>query len=147
MIDTFRDLFIRDLKKLKQEIELYREESSLWKVESSINNSGGNLCLHLVGNLNAYLGAGVAKTDYIRNRPYEFSAKNVDRNSLLQAIDETIEVVGEAMDKLKEEDLKKPFPVKIWQEETGMAFTLIHLHGHLTYHLGQINYHRRLLDK
>ncbi|UZR98559.1 DUF1572 family protein [Chondrinema litorale] len=147
MIEVLKELFNRDLKKLKQEISLYKNESTLWKVENSISNSGGNLCLHLVGNLKTYIGNGLANTDYIRQRDFEFSAKFVDRNHIYTQIDETIEVVNQGLNQLTDEDLKGTFPMIIWEKETGMAFTLMHLHSHLNYHLGQINYHRRLLEK
>jgi len=60
IVESLKELFRRDLQKLKQEIELYEKDSNLWKVESSIKNSGGNLCLHLIGNLNTFIGNGLA---------------------------------------------------------------------------------------
>lgn len=139
-------LFERDLNKLKTEINLYQNEENLWKIESNILNSGGNLCLHIIGNLNAFIGAGIAKSGYIRNREGEFSLKHVSRNKLINDIDDTIQIIKKGLSQLSENDLKKDFPIVIWKEPTKMDFTLIHLHSHLNYHLGQINYHRRLLD-
>ncbi|WP_379083926.1 DUF1572 family protein [Pedobacter sp. UC225_65] len=144
---ALKALFTRDLQKLKQEIIAYKNEETMWMIEESISNSAGNLCLHLIGNLNAYIGVGLAKTDYIRNRELEFSAKNVPRATLIKGIAETITVVENGLDSLTEEQLKGNFPIVIWEKESGMLFTLIHLTTHLNYHLGQINYHRRLLDK
>jgi hypothetical protein len=146
MKEALKKLFIRDLKKLKQEIELYNNEAILWKTVNSIKNSGGNLCLHIIGNLKTYIGNGLAGTEYIRQRDFEFSGKNVDRSKLYKEIDETIDIVNQGIGGIKDEALHGNFPIIIWKEETGMAFTLIHLHGHLNYHLGQINYHRRILD-
>ena len=143
---TLQSLFKRDLEKLKTEIEQYSSEENLWRTDKNITNSAGNLCLHLIGNLNAFIGAGLAKTDYIRNREFEFSGKDVPRASLLQQIDETIIVVEKGLDTLTKEALSGDFPIQIWGKPTGMEFTLIHLATHLSYHLGQINYHRRLLD-
>ena len=144
---ALKTLFTRDLQKLKQEIIAYKNEETMWIVEESISNAAGNLCLHLIGNLNAYIGVGLGKTDYIRNRELEFSAKNVPRATLIKGIEETITVVENGLDALNEEQLKGNFPIVIWEKESGMLFTLIHLTTHLNYHLGQINYHRRLLDK
>ena len=48
MKEALIELFDRDLKKLKQEIESYNDESVLWKTEKAIQNSGGNLCLHII---------------------------------------------------------------------------------------------------
>jgi len=143
---ALQELYRRDLNRLKEEIRLYQDEVNLWKIENSIKNSGGNLCLHLIGNLKTYIGNGLVQIGYVRQRDFEFSGKNVARTELYQQIDETIEVVGRGVNKITEEQLQGNFPMKIWKEETGMTFTLIHLHSHLNYHLGQINYHRRMLD-
>jgi uncharacterized damage-inducible protein DinB len=147
MITTaLKTLFSRDLKKLRTEIESYRNETALWKVEKMIPNPAGNLCLHLVGNLNAYIGAGLAKTSYVRQRALEFSLKDIPRAELLQRIDDTLLVVETALDSLTDEMLQQDFPVVIWDKPTSIDFTLLHLATHLNYHLGQINYHRRLTD-
>lgn len=84
--ETLKILFNRDLTKLKQEIELYQNETKLWAIEKGITNSAGNLCLHLIGNLNSYIGSELGKTNYIRNRPLEFSLKNVPRVELLDKL-------------------------------------------------------------
>ena len=52
LIEVLNSIFERDLVKLKLEIELYQDENSIWAVDKRISNSAGNLCLHLVGNLN-----------------------------------------------------------------------------------------------
>jgi hypothetical protein len=146
VIEAFKELFKRDLAKLKSEIRLYNSDKALWEIEKSIKNSGGNLCLHLVGNLNTYIGNGILNIGYIRDREFEFAGKSVPRAELYKQIDETIAIVDNALNTLSPEQLQDNFPMLIWEQETGMAFTIIHLHGHLNYHLGQINYHRRLLD-
>lgn len=147
MITTaLKEVFKRDLLKLKKEIELYKEDATLWKIENTINNSGGNLCLHLIGNLKTYIGNGLTDIGYQRNREFEFAGKMVDRNILYREIEETIEIVERALTLITEAQLGGDFPMLIWEEKTGMTFTLIHLHGHLNYHLGQINYHRRILE-
>lgn len=144
--ETLKALFRRDLEKLKTEIELYSNDAALWKLEANISNTAGNLCLHLIGNLNAYIGVGLANTGYIRQRPLEFSLKNIPRQQLLQKIDATIEVVEAGLNSLGREQLDKEFPIVIWDKPADMEYTLVHLLSHLNYHLGQINYHRRLVD-
>ncbi|MFK7934709.1 MAG: DUF1572 family protein [Saprospiraceae bacterium] len=144
---ALQQLFQRDLLKLKAEIAAYQNETLLWKIDKEIKNSGGNLCLHLIGNLNTYIGNGLTDMGYVRQRDFEFAGKNVARTDLYVAIDETIAIVQQGIENLTEAQLQGNFPIVIWDEPTTTYFTLIHLHGHLTYHLGQINYHRRLLDK
>jgi len=146
VIETLQKIFKRDLEKLKQEIASYRNESNLWKVDKSIANSSGNLCLHLVGNLNAYIGAEIGKTGYVRNRELEFSLKNIPQAQLVKMIEDTIVVVEDGLSKLNENDLEREYPLLVLKEKTSTGYFLIHLAAHLGYHLGQVNYHRRLLD-
>jgi hypothetical protein len=146
IIETLKTLYTRDLNKLKSEIESYKSEESLWRFEKSISNSAGNLCLHIIGNLNAYIGVGLAKTAYVRQRDLEFSLKNIPKAELIQRIEETIEMLEKGLKNLSPKQLKDDFPVIIWEKPTQMEYTLVHLTTHLNWHLGQINYHRRLLD-
>jgi hypothetical protein len=146
LIETLQTLFARDLAQLRKEIELYTNENNLWKVEHDIKNSAGNLCLHLIGNLNAFIGKTIGKTDFVRNRDLEFSIKNVPREELLDKIDKTIQVVNQSLSNLDENALKEEFPILIFEKKSSVEFMMIHLSTHLSYHLGQINYHRRLLD-
>jgi uncharacterized damage-inducible protein DinB len=147
LIETLSTLFTRDLNRLRNEIALYQHEDIIWKIDGNIANSAGNLCLHLVGNLNTYIGKEIGKTNYIRNRELEFSLKQVPRTELLAMIDNTIKVVNQALHNLDEQALEAEYPVLVFEAKTSTGFLLVHLATHLTYHLGQVNYHRRLLDK
>jgi len=140
-------LFARDLMRLKNEIEQYHTETNIWITQPEISNSAGNLCLHLLGNLNTYIGAEIGNTGYIRQRELEFSLKNIPRTNLIEAIETIKQIVHNSLEKLTEEDLQKEFPIQIFAEPHTTEYILIHLTTHLNYHLGQINYHRRLLDK
>ena len=141
-----KTLYIRDLTKLRQEISLYNNESIIWATDKSISNSAGNLCLHLVGNLNTYIGAVLGNSGYVRNRDLEFSLKDVPRLELLNKIDQTIIVIESTLSRLPDAQLETEYPILVWEEKTSTAYLLIHLATHLSYHLGQVNYHRRLLD-
>lgn len=143
---TLIALFERNLTKLKTELLAYKSEEAIWKTEAAIPNSAGNLALHLIGNLNTYIGAEMGKTGYIRNRPLEFSAKFVPREQLIADIEATIEVIKNALPLLTEEDYQAEYPLLVFEEKTSIEYFLVHLTVHLGYHLGQVNYHRRLLD-
>lgn len=136
----------RELLKLKIEIESYKDESALWRIEKNIANSGGNLCLHLIGNLNTYIGAILGQSGYVRDRDAEFSLKNISRKELIQKIEDTIRVIDQVLPQLTAAQLEQEYPIIVLKEPTSTEFFLVHLASHLTYHLGQINYHRRLLD-
>jgi uncharacterized damage-inducible protein DinB len=138
--------FNRDLPKLKAELEQYSNENNIWKVDKGIANSAGNLCLHLIGNLNHFIGHLLGGTDYVRQRELEFSQKDIPRTELLQRINDTMKVVETSLQKLGPEDFEKEYPVVLLDKPMKTGFFLVHLTTHLAYHLGQINYHRRLLD-
>lgn len=147
LINVLKSLFTRDLTRLKNEIELYQDESKMWNIENQIKNSGGNLCLHLIGNLNTYISAEFGKTGYIRNREREFSAKHIPKSELIEQINQTIKDVNFSLDQLTLEQLKAEYPQLVFKEKTTTEYFLVHLTTHLTYHLGQINYHRRLMER
>ena len=147
LVAALQTLFDRDLNKLKHEIEAYRGEEAIWLVDKGISNSAGNLCLHLIGNLNAFIGAELGHSGYVRHRELEFSRKDVPRAELIASIEATRSVVAAALAQLPEEQLSQEYPVLVFESKTTTAYFLLHLTTHLTYHLGQINYHRRLLDE
>ena len=146
MIESLKSLYTRDLNKLRTEILSYNNEKAIWSVDKNISNSAGNLCLHLVGNLNHFIGAILGNSGYVRNRDLEFSLKNIPRPELIEKIDGTLDIVTKTLDKLDEDDLKKEYPLVVFESKMSTEYFLIHLLSHLDYHLGQINYHRRLLD-
>lgn len=147
IVETLIKLFKRDLNILITEIEAYKEEKNLWIATETVKNSSGNLCLHLVGNLNAFIGAPLGNTGYVRQRDLEFSLKNIPKNELIKQVKDTIIVVENTLNSLSENDLKKEYKRRVNEETMTTEYFLIHLTMHLSYHLGQINYHRRLLDK
>lgn len=146
LAETLKNLYVRDLTKLKQELALYSSEEHIWRIDHTILNAAGNLCLHLIGNLNTYIGAEFGNTGYIRNRPEEFSLKNIPRTELIGQIDSTITMLEDVVGSLSEDQLKSEYPQFVLTGKTSTEYFLVHLAMHLSYHLGQVNYHRRLLD-
>ncbi len=144
--DALAEIFERDLIKLKEEISLYKKEDNLWIIEKQISNSAGNLALHLIGNLNHFIGATLGNTGYMRERDKEFSNRHIPAKELLTAIDNTINMVKQTLNNLPDEDFDKNFPLEKHGQTVKTDFMLLHLLAHLEYHLGQINYHRRLIE-
>jgi uncharacterized damage-inducible protein DinB len=140
-------LYHRDLNKLKEELSAYPDEKNIWKIQEGIANSAGNLALHLVGNLNHFIGSTLGNTGYVRNRESEFTLKNIPRHEIIRSIDDTIVMIQKTLDGLTEEEMKKAFSIKVTQGDDSVGFILAHMASHLSYHLGQINYHRRLIGK
>ncbi|KAB8155314.1 DUF1572 domain-containing protein [Kordia sp. TARA_039_SRF] len=139
-------LFDREIDRLYHEIEQYQEETALWIVTKNISNCSGNLCLHLIGNLNHFIGHHIGNTNYVRQRDLEFSTKNTPKATLLQEISNVKEVVITALSNLSEEKLQEAYPIEKDGVVPSHELMLLHLLWHLSYHVGQINYHRRLLD-
>jgi len=144
---TLISLFERDLNRVIDELNLYQSESNIWKIEGNISNSAGNLALHLIGNLKTYIGKEIGKVDYVRNRELEFSDKNVPREKIVADLTDTINIIKDSLKAVSDEDLKKDYQLLVLSESTSTEYFLIHLATHLNYHLGQINYHRRLIEK
>lgn len=141
---SIAQVFEKDLNRLKLEIEAFKVEENIWLKSDGINNSAGNLCLHIIGNLNYYIGAILGNTGYIRNRPLDFTDK-VTKHNLLETIEKTQIVVLKTLENLNPEHLEKIYPEDVLGYKMTTEYFLIHLLGHLNYHLGQINYHRRIL--
>ncbi|MBL7849429.1 MAG: DUF1572 family protein [Cyclobacteriaceae bacterium] len=138
-------LYNRDLNKLAEEIRLYPGEEAIWKVAPGISNSAGNLCLHLCGNLQHFIGTVLGNTGYVRNREAEFSSKNIPREKLLEEIEKTKAAIAQVLPDLPHEQLHAPYPVEVFGHPMATVFFLMHLATHLGYHLGQVNYHRRMI--
>jgi uncharacterized damage-inducible protein DinB len=145
LLPSLHQLFERDLQALIQEIEAYADETDLWLVENTISNSAGNICLHLIGNLNHFIGSQLGGNGYVRQREVEFSKKNVPKRELIDMINDTRSMIIKTLKNLTEERLEQDYPLIIFKEKMSISFFLVHLTTHLAYHLGQINYHRRLL--
>lgn len=144
LTENLATLFERDILKLKAEISLYTDEVLLWKTLPGTSNPGGNLCLHLLGNLQHYIGAVLGGSRYLRNRPEEFSSKQVPRAEMLQQLDHVAVLIPRVIRSLPAQTLEAAYPEKVFDYEMTTEYFLIHLLAHLDYHLGQLNYHRRL---
>ncbi len=145
MIATILEILERDLSKLDEEIRYYKDEELIWKTVDGISNSAGNLCLHLCGNLRHFIGFILSGDDYVRNREAEFSLKNIPREKLLEEIAATGKSVRESLELVNPDKLKEFYPLNVLGKVHTTEFFLIHLVAHLNYHLGQINYHRRMV--
>ena len=143
MLAHLLQLYDRDLTLLAAEVNLYPSDESLWKVIPGTTNSGGNLVLHLCGNLRHYIGFRLGQVDYRRDRPAEFASRGLSRGELLTLIELARQAVATALSTLPAARLDEPYPEEVLGAPMAVGFFLIHLNGHLRYHTGQVNYHRR----
>lgn len=143
--DALRALLLRELRALNREIAAYPDDQSIWETAPGITNSAGNLVLHISGNLRHFFGAVLGGSGYVRNRDAEFSPRGLSRLELIAEIEATIADVQHALDVLDASRLESAYPLPIGERRVRTAEFLVHLAVHLGYHLGQVDYHRRIL--
>lgn len=146
MKEWIATVMTRELKALRREIESYPSDADLWELVPGIANPGGNLALHLAGNLQYFVGNVLGQTGYTRNRDAEFGSRDVPRAELLQEIDGAIAAVERGLSRVDDAQLAKPFPEPVGGVRTSTGAFLAHLAVHLAYHLGQVDYHRRIIS-
>jgi hypothetical protein len=140
------DFYERDIRKLIAEINLFSNEANLWRTEGSVRNSSGNLILHIIGGLNYLIGATLAHTGYVRDREQEFIRKGVERNILVAQLEDLIPMINQTLNNLSPNDMEADYPIFFDKPNTSVSYVLVQLALHLNYHLGQVNYLRRVLE-
>ena len=138
-------LINRELVSLRDELLAYPNEADMWQLPKGLPNSAGNLALHLIGNLRFFIGAQLGATGYARDRDAEFAGRGVPRAEIVKSIETTADEVTRTLATLDQAQLEKPFPVEIGGNRIQTGMFLQHLASHLAYHLGQIDYHRRVV--
>lgn len=146
MENYFEEIFVQELSKLKDEIAKFNNDADVWRVVSGITNPAGVLTKHLLGNLNHTIGATMGKNGYTRNRDYEFAVSAETREELISQLEKTIEVVKATLGSLTQAELSEQYPLEMFGQKST-AFYLTYFYGHFKYHLGQVNYLRRILEQ
>ena len=145
MTNDLQALFRRDLDKLIAELELFESDAALWVVAAGVSNAAGKLVLHIVGNLNHFIGVGLGGTDFRRDRPAEFASRDIPKRQLILQLEETKTMLTTVLPQLNAARLEGIYPEEVLGYPITTRYFLIHLYGHLNYHLGQVNYLRRVL--
>jgi uncharacterized damage-inducible protein DinB len=147
LLDTsilIQAVLLRELGALAREVEAYPDEDALWRRVPGITNSGGTLARHLAGNIQHFVGAVLGDTGYVRDREAEFSQR-VDRATLLAEIEAARRAVETVLTELAAERLEADFPAPVAKRTVRTGDFLLHLVSHFAYHLGQVDYHRRMV--
>jgi hypothetical protein len=140
------NFYERDIRKLIEEVNLFKNEEDLWRTQGSVKNSSGNLVLHIIGGLNHFFGATLAHTGYVRDRAREFSDKGVKRKDLVAQLEALIPMMNTTLNELTPEQMEGEFPIFFDEAGTSASYVLVRLLAHLSYHLGQVNYLRRIFE-
>lgn len=145
----FRDAVLRvlarDIAAMQREIAAYPDDQSVWQVPPGVTNSGGTLALHLVGNLRHFVGTVLGHTDFVRTRDAEFSTRDVSRAVLIAELATALADVVRTMRSLDPAQVDAEYPQAFGDMRVGTIVFLMHVATHLGYHLGQTDYHRRLV--
>lgn len=147
MNSDFITMVSQGIDNIISELKQYSDEADLWKVEGKINNSAGNLALHLTGSLNYFIGNVMSGNGYVRNREAEFSDKHIPRQTMMRNLEETKAMIADFLSQCDAEFYTAIFPLSIFGDNRSNHYVLTIMIAHLNYHLGQINYHRRLIAK
>lgn len=145
LISDLRRIFLRDFDTLADEIRAYPDEAQIWAAPPGVRNTAGTLALHLAGNMEHYLGAVLGGSDYVRDRPAEFADRDVPRREILDRIAAAREAADRTLSALDPSRLDEPFPVDVAGVRLPTGRQLMHLATHFAYHLGQLDYHRRIV--
>jgi hypothetical protein len=134
----------RDLRCLAEQIEAYENEEDIWKVAPGIGNSPGTLAVHIAGNIQHYIGKHLGGSDYVRDREAEFSRRDVPRSVILEELGDARSALQAGLTELDDGTLRGEYPEKVGAYLSVGQF-MVHLAAHLGYHLGQVDYHRRMI--
>lgn len=144
--NTLAMFYERDLRKLVEEISLFKHEENLWRTVGSIKNAAGNLALHIIGGTNYLIGTNLGNTGYVRDRDQEFTRKGVPRQELVTQLEDLIPMINRTLSALTQEQLDADYPMLFDGVKRPTSYILQQLLLHLNYHLGQVNYLRRVLE-
>jgi len=115
-------------------------EEQFWAKPFSFGNSFGHLGLHLTGNLNYYIGAQIAETGYVRDRPREFSqASRPSKAVVLKKLDDAVEMVVRTILSQSADEWSAAYSGTGAEAKTRFEMVL-QCATHLHHHIGQMMY-------
>jgi hypothetical protein len=130
----------RKLADIVRELAAPLTEEQFWAKPFPFGNSVGHLILHLTGNLNYYIGAQIAATGYVRDRPREFSdATPPSKEEVSKKFDEVIEMVIGAIKSQSAEDWSKDYTA-VGADARDRFDMALQCATHLHHHIGQMMY-------
>ena len=137
--------FGRELATVRDELLAYPDANAIWAMPAGLPNSAGTLALHIAGNLRWFIGAQLNGTGYVRDRDAEFALRGVAREELVSQVEAASDEVTRALAQLDDARLDQPFPLEVGGVRLPTGRFIGHLAVHLAYHLGQMDYHRRIV--
>jgi hypothetical protein len=115
-------------------------EIQFWQKPFPYGNSFGHLVLHLTGNLNYYIGAQIAKTGYVRDRPREFNDPNPpSKDAALKRFDDAVAVVVRTIHAQSPEDWAADYS-GVGANALNRLNMVMQCAAHMQHHIGQMIY-------
>ena len=114
--------------------------TQFWQKPFAFGNSFGHLVLHLTGNLNYYIGAQIAKTGYMRDRPREFNDPNPpSKGEALQRFNEAVDMVLKTIRAQSPEDWPAEYSGAGTDAKNRLDIVVV-CAAHMQHHIGQMIY-------
>lgn len=141
MIDRlFLDFSVAKLDQYRGKIEICvrkLHEDRIWSRGHETENSIGNLCLHLSGNVRQWIVSGVGGAPDHRNRDSEFNARGgISTDQLVARLNETVAQACDVIAKLT--PLRLEEEVTIQNYRLSVLEAVYHVVEHFSHHAGQI---------
>jgi len=136
-------VMLRDLTSVRSQLESYPDEDAIWQTPPGMTNSAGTLALHIAGNLQHFIGAKLGGSGYVRDRQAEFELRGVSRTEMVSELDRASAAVEQALRTLPDHEFETDYPEAFGKLQLTTGQYLVHLTTHLSYHVGQLDYHRR----
>lgn len=145
--ETFASFYEEVRDKIHEWVEPLTTEQ-LWRNPYTYGNSAGHLLLHLTGNLSHYIGARIAGTGYVRNRPLEFSdSSHKSKEEVLATFDRAIAMVIATIRKQSPEDWLAPYSDPTTPRDRNRFSVIQRMAAHADHHAAQIIYLAKELAK
>ena len=111
-----------------------------WQKPYPYGNSFGHLVLHLTGNLNYYIGAQIAQTGYVRDRPREFNDPNPpSKDEALKRFDTAVAMVVKTIQEQSSDDWSAPYTATGASAQNRLDM-VVQCAAHMQHHIGQMIY-------
>jgi hypothetical protein len=142
----FGRYYLRVAEQIQKLVDPLSDEQ-FWRRPYAYGNSAGHLLLHLTGNLRYYIGAQIARTEYVRDRPREFSdPSHAPKAQVIKGFQDAVAMVVATLEKQSAPAWLSAYTAQ-GMEDAGDRFTaFLRCAAHLSHHAGQIIYLCKELD-